>query len=388
MNDLFWLTLILFFVALVLRSELFFYLLYVIIGLQLVARLWVRRSAKRLTWRRTAPSAAFPNEALTVELEVKNDSLLPLPWLSLHESIPMSLRNPPAVREVLSLGAGERHTLRYTLVGRQRGYYRLGPLTLGTGDVLGLGERTVHAGTLDTLTIYPQILPLHELGLPATLPYGTLGTRQRLFTDPARPAGVRPYQPADGVRRIDWKSTAHSGTTLVRRYQPAIALETLIALAFSRQEYGNRFAFDLMERSLVAAASIAAFLNSRAQPIGLCSSGIDAATGVPLLPIPVGAGRANLIGILAALGRLEVAQTGAIPAILGQATTHLGWGSTIVVVTGQRDTALLAQLLPLKRRGLNVALVMTEPTPEELAAPRSHGIATFGLWRDGRPTPL
>lgn len=387
MNDLFWLTLILFLVALVLRSEFFFYLLYVIVGLQVFARLWARRSANRLTWRRTAPQAAFPGEALTVELEIKNNSLLPLPWLSLHESVPMSLRTPPAIREVLSLGAGERHTLTYTLVGRQRGFYRLGPLTLRTGDVLGLGERSIQAGTLDALTIYPQILPLHELGLPATLPYGTLATQQRLFTDPARPAGVRPYQPADGVRRIDWKSSAHSGTQLVRRYQPAIALETLIALAFSREEYGSRFAFDLMERALVAAASIAAFLNGRAQPIGFCTSGIDAATNAPALPISIGAGRARLIEILGALGRLEVAQTGALLQVVQQATTQLGWGSTIVVITGQRDIPLLASLLPLRRRGLNIALVMTEPTPAELAAPRAHGIMTYGLWKDGRPAP-
>jgi uncharacterized protein (DUF58 family) len=385
MNDLFWLTIILFFVAALLRSELFFYLLYVVVGLQVLARVWLRRGIQRLTWRRAAPKAAFPGEALTVEVEVLNNSLLPIPWVSLHESIPASLRSPPMINEVVSLGAKERHTLSYTLVGRQRGYYRLGPLTLRTGDVLGLGEQTVYAQAQDALTIYPRVLSLGELGLPATLPYGTLATRQRLFTDPARPAGVRPYQPADGVRQIDWKSTAHAREPLVRRYQPAIALETLIALAFSREEYGQRYAFDVMERALIAAASIGANLVERSQMIGLCTTGIDPATGTQATPIKIGSGRAHLITVLGALGRLEVAQEGALPPLIQRASTQLGWGSTVVVLTGQRDTALLASLLPLKRRGLNVALIMTEPTPEELALPRAHGITTFGLWRDGRP---
>lgn len=385
MNNLFWLTIVLFVVAAVLRSELFFYLLYVVVGLQVLARLWTRRSATRLVWQRVAPPAAFPGEPLTVALEVTNTSLLPMPWLSLHESVPAALRSPPMIHEVLSLGAGERRTLTYTLEGRQRGYYRLGPLTLRTGDVLGLGERTIHGSTSDGLTIYPTILPLHELGLPASLPFGTLTAQQRLFTDPARPAGVRPYQPSDGVRRIDWKSTARAGTPQVRRYQPAIALETLIALAFAREEYADRHAFDQMERALVAAASIAAYLSGRAQPTGFVTSGNDAATGALAASIPTGTGRAHLISILSTLGRLEATPRGNITQQLHGTAAQLGWGSTVVVITGRRDAELLDMLVPLKRRGLNLALIMTDADPEALARPRAYGLTTYGLFRDGRP---
>src|SRR5436853_2870523 len=91
MNDLFWLTILLFIVAAVLRSELFFYLLYVIVGLQVLARVWLRQGARKLSWRRRTPIAAFPGELLTVELELKNGGLLPLPWLAIHESLPPAL---------------------------------------------------------------------------------------------------------------------------------------------------------------------------------------------------------------------------------------------------------------------------------------------------------
>lgn len=387
MNDLFWLTILLFIVAAVLRSELFFYLLYVVVGLQVLTRFWLRQSVRHLRWRRRAPVAAFPGESLTVELELTNDGLLPLPWVAIHESLPPALRNPPMVREVLSLGAGERRVLAYTVASQRRGYYKLGPLALRMGDVLGLGERVLSGQEHDALTIYPRIVPLSELDLPASLPYGTLSTTQRLFSDPARPVGVRPYQAADGVRRIDWKTTARIGEPHVRRYQPAIALETLIALAFSRQEYGGRYSYDLMERALVAAASIAADLVARRQPIGLCTTGHDPAIGGPAAVLPVANGRGHLIAVLGALGRLEPASHGALPPLIWQAGAHLGWGSTVVVITGQRGIELVAELLPLKRRGLNIALVITEPAPEELGLPRRHGMAAFGLWRDGRPSP-
>lgn len=388
MNDLFWLTIILFIIAAVLRSEIFFYLLYVIVGLQVLARLWLRRGARNLLWERHAPSAAFAGEPLTVELEVTNRSILPIPWLALNESIPYSLRTPPLVREVISLGAGERRVLRYELVGRQRGYYRIGPLSLRTGDVLGLGERVLAGQEVSGLTIYPTVLPLHELGLPASLPYGTLAATQRLFSDPARPIGVRPYQAADGVRRIDWKSTAHAQSPQVRRYQPAIALETLIALAFTREEYPSRYVYDMMERGLVAAASIAAHLVERGQPIGLCTTGADPLLQQQPVTLPVAAGRSHLIEVLGVLGRLEPGAENTLPPLLHQASARLGWGSTVVVITGQRGVELLAALLPLQQRGLNLALVLTEPTPDELGLPRRHGIAAYGLWRDGRPEAL
>ena len=77
MNELFWLTIVLFAIAALLRSDLFFYLLYVVVGLQALARLWLRQSRQRLRWRRRAPAAGFPGERLSVELELTNEGLLP-----------------------------------------------------------------------------------------------------------------------------------------------------------------------------------------------------------------------------------------------------------------------------------------------------------------------
>jgi uncharacterized protein (DUF58 family) len=385
MRDLLWPIVILLIVAVALRSELFFYMLYLVVALQIAARLWVRRSTRRLTWRRVMPAASFIGERVPVKIELHNPSLLSLPWLALHESLPPVLHSPPMIREVISLGAGEHRTIEYTLVSQRRGYFRIGPLSLQTGDVLGLNEETLAGESPSDLTIYPHVLPLDQLGLPASLPFGTLAARQRLFSDPARPAGVRPYEAADGVRRIDWKSTARTSMPQVRRYQPAIALETLIALAFTREEFGGHFAYDTMERALTAAASIAAHLTELRQPIALCTSGADPAAGGKVQRIPIGAGRAHLMLALGMLGRLEAGGGTRLEELLHQATADLGWGSTVIVITGASSDALLADLIALRRRGLNVALILAEPLAEELALPRRHGIAAFGIWRDGYP---
>jgi uncharacterized protein (DUF58 family) len=379
------LTILLLIVAVVLRSDLFFVLLYITAGLQLATRLWLRYEIKSLSWHRAAPQAAFPGEHTTVQIELHNRGLLPIPWVALHESVPPALHMPPMIREVVSLAPREHRVISYVLSGQRRGYYRLGPLTLQTGDVLGLSERPLASSQQSALTIYPTILPLADLGLPAALPYGTLAAPRRLFDDPARPAGVRPYQPADGVRRIDWKASAHAGQALVRRQQPAIALETLVVLAFTRAEYSSRFAYDSMERSLTAAASILAHLADLRQPFGLCVSGHDPAAEGAASPIPIGSGRAHLMESLGLLGRLEVAEEGALLPGLRRAAASLGWGSTVVLISGQPVGELLPDAIAFRRRGLNVALVLPEGTIDDLALPRRHGVAAFALNREGRP---
>jgi uncharacterized protein (DUF58 family) len=372
--------------AAVLRSAIFFYLLYVLAGLLLLAWLWVRAMARSIRWSRSAPPASFPGEPVEVTVAVRNNGLLPIPWLALHESVPAALGPSASVRRVIALGPREERTLRYTVEGRRRGLYRLGPLGLRTGDLLGLFEQPLAGDAGDTLVIYPQVRPLHELGLPAGLPFGASPRASSLFTDPARPIGVRAYAPGDSLRQIDWKQTARADALQVRRHQPAIARETLLALAFSLAEYPGRFTFDTTERAVVATASLAADLIARGQPVGLCTSGRDPLAAGPAAPIAPGAGRAHLTTLLRLLGRLEAPQQGDLLATLERAAASLGWGSTVVLVAFAGGDALLARLLPLRRRGLHVALVLVEGSAADVALARRHHIPTYLVDRAGLPT--
>ncbi|NJN16623.1 MAG: DUF58 domain-containing protein [Oscillochloris sp.] len=387
MADLRILAVVLLVLAALLRSELFFYLLYLVVGLQLAAWFWLSRVSRQLSLTRAVPPAAFPNEAVEVTLVVRNNGALPIPWLALHESIPPALRTPPAIRRVVALAPRQELVIRYLVQSRRRGLYRLGPLNLRSGDVFGMRDLTLGGAESQPLTIYPQILPLPTLGLPAGLPFGIEADPYSLFIDPARPIGTRTYMPGDGLSQIDWKSSAHAGSLRVRRYEPAIARTTLIALAFSRNEYPGRFVFDNQERAIVTAASIAADLVARRQAVGLCVSGIDPlsdAVGNAIMP---GNGRSHLIALLSLLGRLESAAAGDIAAELERHVAHLGWGTTVVLITSDLDMPLLARLLPLRRFGIKPTLVLIDAGEDAIGRARRHGIAVYLIDRAGLPQP-
>lgn len=385
MADLRLLTLILLAIAALLRSEIFFYLLYVLIGFQVVAWFWVRTAVRRLRWRRELPEAAFPGETIPISLHIANDSLLPVPWLMLYESLPATLHPPPGIRRVLALGANADRRLTYSVQAGRRGLYSIGPLRLQTGDVFGMREQPLAGGAADTLTIFPEVVPLPELGLPAALPFGAQPLKQSLFTDPARPGGVRNYQPGDPPRQVDWKSSARVGSLQVRRHEPAIARTTLIALAFSRAEYPVRYVYDSLERAIVTAASIAADLSARRQPVGLCTSGVDPLAQQQATPIAPDTGRGHIIAILKLLGRLEVAAEGDVDTQLNTAAAGLGWGATVVIVGVGIGVERLERLIALRRRGLQVALVLVEGAAADIALARRHGIAVYLVDRSGVP---
>lgn len=383
--DLRLLTILVLVVAAGLRSQIFFYLLFVLVGLQVVAWVWTRVAAREVRWSRSVPQAAFPGEPVEVAITVRNQGLVPIPWLLLNESVPADLRPSEAVRQVIALGARAERRVAYTVQGRRRGLYRLGPLSMRTGDVLGLFEQPLAGAGADSLVIFPRVLPLAELGLPAGLPFGAAPAHASLFSDPARPTGVRPYAPGDSVRQIDWKSSARVGGLQVRRHQPAIARETLVALAFSRAEYPGRYTYDNLERAVVAAASVAADLAGRGQPVGVCTSGHDPLADAPAAPVQPAGGRAHLIEILRLLGRLEAPADGSLAAALGRAAAGLSWGSTVVVVASSGGPTLVERLLPLRRRGLHVALVLVEGSAEDVALARRHGIVAYLVDRAGAP---
>ena len=48
------------------------------------------------------------------------------------------------------------------------------------------------------LLVYPKVVPLERLGLPASSPFGDVPVRRQwLFEDPMRTVGVREYRPGD-----------------------------------------------------------------------------------------------------------------------------------------------------------------------------------------------
>jgi uncharacterized protein (DUF58 family) len=149
------------------RVDFIFFVIYVCVGVYLWNRWQTPRSVASLRSARRYNKRAFWGEDVSVELMVHNPRLLPLPWLRVQESIAVELRKGEGVNHVIALPGREKVTLTYDVTARRRGYYRLGPLRLVSGDLFGMLPSVTAILPTEYLTVYPRITPLARLGLPS-----------------------------------------------------------------------------------------------------------------------------------------------------------------------------------------------------------------------------
>ena len=393
-----------------LRIDSYFYLVYLLAAAALLGRLWALRSLRRLRAERRLVNRAFPGETIPVELHIANNGRLPVPWVEMHDSLPVEMATPPYFRQVLTLLPRQERRFSYTLSAAKRGFYLIGPLVWRTGDLLGFAPQATDRHPPEHVIIYPRVVPLERLGLPTRSPLASLPAPAPLFEDPANIIGVQPYQAGDSPRRIHWTATAATGQLLVKRYRPAIARETLICLDLDQGDYPFQRLYVASELAITTAASLANHIIVReGLSVGLATQALDPLEDrITTMSLPAKRGRAHLMDLLEILAR---AQTYARPAppfeenegasgnaeasgdagaasaplpittFLRTQSVNLSWGATILLITGHATDEIYHVLLHLRRQGFAVALVLVMPAPPEPGD-------AFGGDGEGRPGKL
>jgi uncharacterized protein (DUF58 family) len=303
----------------------------------MAARILPARALHQVEISRMYPTRLFHGESAEVRILVSNRGPLPLPWLTLTETVPFDL-HPTSFRWATSLRGWEQRTARFRLVGSRRGIYRLGPATLVSGDPYGLVPAQDARKETERLVVYPKIIPLARLTLPARAPFADLRTALPLFEDPHRVIGVRPYAAGDSARRIHWKASAHQGSLLVRRLEPGIGRDTIVLLDLTRRGLGTNRT-QAVELAVTAAASILYHIVS--------VEGLRAGLRMPGVTVAPGGDRGHLMVMLEVLaGAAATLEDSRLSDPVG-----LPFGASVVLVTGVIEDRWSEPLQTMRHRG-------------------------------------
>ena len=335
-----------------------------------LARLWARHALDHVIYERIIPeSRAFAGDDFRVTLRLLNDKLLPVPWLEIRDSFPEGVLEGEAhlspapfpnyvyLSRSTHLSWYERIQWTLTFKAPSRGYYRLGPAHLESGDLFGFFPVRQEEESYDSIIVYPRLYTLPELGLPPQRPFGDKKGHERIFEDPGRIAGSRDYRPGDAMRRIDWKASARSQTLQSKVYEPSSTPHLLIALNVHTLEHSWQGFFpEILERLLSAAGSVARYAFEAGYSVGVAANGSYPESDRPLR-VPVGRSSDQLLKILESLAVIGPLTLVSLQTVLDQEAQTFPFGATLVCVTSRMDPPLAASLQRIAGAGHAVTVL-------------------------------
>jgi uncharacterized protein (DUF58 family) len=349
----------------------------VVLGLALAAAgtamLWTRLSLRGITYQRfLSENRVFPGESIELKLRLENRKLIPLPWVRLEDDIPAHLAPDisllPSEYPEYGILSRKAALLWYTAINwhhtlycGKRGYFRLGPLRVISGDIFGFYSRSMTSSVKDYVIVYPRIFPLDKLAIPSLYPLGETRAERRLFADPTRSIGIREYRPHDSLRHIHWKATARHQDLQVKIFEPTTTLKVIILLAVDSFPAEGPGAGEDFELGVSTAASIACLVNERGSQVGLFVNTRMADSRNPVR-IPAGRGTEQLVSILESLAKVTY-RSSPFESFVQNERARLPYGATLMFVVSQPSKSFGAVITGLKDNGYKIMVVQVGGPP-------------------------
>ena len=341
-----------------------------------VSWLWNKLSLEQVSYDRHLPTnRAFVGEELLLDVTLDNSKAVPLGWIRVEDRFPNEIhvigadmgehfdRNARVLRHSTSMAGHEKMRWEYRLTCSQRGLYQIGPAQLRSRDLFGFFSSERLSPQKDYLLVYPKIVPLHELGLPAITPIGEVKGGSRMFQDVTRPSSVRDYQRGDPLRWVDWKLSAKSQRLQVRSFDPSSTTTLILVVAVDTvPRHWEGHSPVLLERVITASASLASYASERRYALGLFSNGSAMLADRPVRIQP-STRLEQLTLVLEALATIPPFVAWPMAKNLADHARRFTMGSTVVIVAALVTPELVEATQALKDRGHPLALIYVGDEP-------------------------
>ncbi len=245
------------------ERELMDNLWYLLTALIVVSYLWAWSGVRWVEVQRQARAGRSQVGKIAEErLTVRNRSFIPKLWLEVRDH--STLPEHEVSRVISPLGGRKVQSWNVKTRCRQRGRFRMGPLSLSSGDPFGLFRqtRTLAEPAQAPFIVYPALVEVPDFAPQVGYLPGGDTMRRRTPYVTTNVAGVREYAPGDTFNRIHWPSTARLGRLISKEFEldPTadiwlfLDLEEAahVDLAWARQREGTaRLPWDPMPPELI-----------------------------------------------------------------------------------------------------------------------------------------
>ena len=308
----------------------------------------------------------------TVEAELELRTQRPLTRLELLLDLPDGLAAETPNPQLISLPADERRTIEFTLRCERWGAYVVGDLFLRSQDPFGL---LVHEWTIERprpLKVYPHGEALRRLLRPLETQAFAGNQVPRARGEGIEFADLRPFEPGDRVRRINWRATARRGEPWVTETHPERNSDVVIFLDTFRE--ARLVDESTLDQAVGAAASLAREYLREKDRVGLVAFG-----GV-LNWLTVSSGVVQLYRVLDSLLDAEIFLSYAWKDIDLLPVRTLPPKALVLALSPLLDERAVRALLDLRARGFDLAVIEISPVPFAAPGGRRLDELAWRLW--------
>lgn len=377
------------------NRDLFFRLSYLLLAILVFSFIWGAYAVLTFEFqRRLITPHAYVGRLAEERFLVHNTGSFPKIWIEVRDE--SELLNHRASRVLNSLRAHTHWTWSVRTQCRQRGRFRMGPVTISTGDPFGIFMFHRHIpDSTDSIVIYPATIDLPNFSPPVGALSGGDAMQRRTHHITTNVAGTREYVPGDSFNRIHWRSSARAERLIVKEFELDPTSDVWIFLDMERDvqsapwwvkdtrakvveetdvtdltslwfgEHAEKLEASTEEYGVSIAASIAKFFLNRQRAVGFVAYGHQREIVQP------DRGERQLTRLLEALAVLRADGRTPFGQVLAVEGARLGRNTSLVVVTPSVELEWIRFVREIKRRGMHTIAVVTD-------------LSTFGAHGDAR----
>lgn len=254
-------------------------------------------------------------QSVILQEKIENRKILPLPTLTVKFQMDREIsytdtentsRTDKQYRnDCISVMPYQRVVRSLELIGTKRGFYSVDEINLVAMDILYRQILAEHRQNRTWLYVYPKRSRFPGLSQVFNRMYGECLTNRLLQEDPFEFKGIRDYTVTDPMRKVNWKSSARTGSLKVNQFYDTSSQQLTIFL--NVEQKGVLKYDDLIEESIRVARNFIEEFIRKGIPVTLISNGVDKLTGREIY-IQEGAGLAHIDSCLKQLARIETSK--------------------------------------------------------------------------------
>lgn len=350
----------------------FFTLAYLFGGLLTISYLWAWFSVRWIGInRKTRTRRAQVGRTLEESFVVRNLSYIPKLWLEVRDHSDLPGHRASHVVPLMSGRTSYRWSVETPC--RTRGEFRLGPMTLSSGDPFGLFNSPRWLAATSRVIVYPATIHLNKFELPLGTISGGEAQRQRSHYITTNAAGVRNYVPGDSFNRIHWRTSARKGELIVKEFEIDPLVDIWLFVDFSSFSLvedpsverigqtgpvipsGTGIPASTEEYSVVIAASLAQYFINLERAVGFAAYTPNREIHQPER------GNRQITHIFESLAVARSLSTHSLKEMLTLETPYFTRGTTLIIVTASLDPAWVVEAQILSRRGIRPMCILIDP---------------------------